>query len=75
MRAIPRQQIAWIVRRFHVGTPNETIARDIRARLRRNPWIATASGQRFEERCVAYALKCHAENQKLYREVTGGYLH
>jgi hypothetical protein len=74
-KAIPREQIEWIVRRFHVGTETETIARDIRRRLRKNPWIATPAGQRFEDRCVAYALKCHAHNGQLYRDVTGGYLH
>ena len=74
-RAIPKTEIEWIVARFHVGTPNETIARDIRRRLRRVPWIATPAGGRFETKCVAYALKCHADNLALFRTVNGGYLH
>lgn len=72
MKTIPRSQIEWVVRRFHVGTASETIARDIRRRLRSNPWIATRAGQRFETRCVAYALGCHARNAEVYRYVSGG---
>ena len=73
-KAIPKQQIQWLVARFHVATESETIARDIRHRLRQNPWIATPAGQRFEDRCVAYALKCHRQNRELFRNVTAGYL-
>lgn len=53
-----------------LGTSEDAIAIDIRKRLRRNPWIATPAGQRFEDRCVDYALKCHERNRDLYRRVT-----
>lgn len=72
MNKLPKFEIEFIVNRLHVGTTDEQIARDIRHRLRRNPWTQTPAGQRFEDKCVRYALKCHHDNQHLYRVVTSG---
>lgn len=67
---IPKQTIEWLVARLHCSVSDEDVARDMRRRVRQNPTL-TAS---FEKRCVTYALKCHHENQGLYRRVVSGRL-
>jgi hypothetical protein len=68
MTKLPKASIEVIVNRFHVGTADETIANDMRRRVRQNPNVTES----FEKRMVAYALKVHHENQKLYGFVMGG---
>jgi hypothetical protein len=67
--SIPTASIEWIVNRFHVGTPDETIATDIRRRARRVDPNVTAT---MEKKLVAYALKVHHKNQGLYHSVMTG---
>lgn len=73
-KAIPKREIEWIINRLHVSETDASIRADIHMRLRGNPWIATPAGQRFEGRCVAYALKIHAANRGLYQRLTAGRL-
>jgi hypothetical protein len=61
------QSIRFIVDRYHVGTPDEIVASDIRRRCR----IRRATPKQ-EERAVRDALAVHRANQKLYSDVVGG---
>jgi hypothetical protein len=63
---IPKQAIEFIVNRFHVGTPDEAIATDIRRRVR------SGVTQACETAMVSYALKVHHKNQAMYNHVMGG---
>ncbi len=66
---IPKQSIEWLVARIHVSVPDEEVARDMRRRVRiGTPNVTDA----VEKRIVKYALKCHHENQGLYRAVVSG---
>jgi hypothetical protein len=67
---IPTMAIEWIVNRFHVGTPDEEIATDIRRRVRSVPEVSPA----LEKKMVNYALKQHHKNQGLYHSVMTGRL-
>lgn len=69
MIAVPKQAIERIVGAFHVGTDPDIIAQDIRKRCRKN----IRCTESIERRCVAYALKAHAANLKLYGHVMGGF--
>lgn len=62
---IPKSSIKWLVGRLHVGTPDTDIERDIAERCRKGTPAQVKA-------CVTYALKCHRDNQKLYRLVMGG---
>ena len=68
---IPRQEIAFIVSRYHVGTPDEKITAELRERINKSPardqWTPTKIRQ-----ALAYTLQCHAKNKALYRAVMGG---
>jgi len=64
---VPESAIRWLIGRVHVSTPDAQVEADIR---RRTP-KATKEAQ---DACVAYALKCHHENQNLYRSVQSGRL-
>lgn len=57
-------QIRWLMGRVHVGTSNAEVERDIRERCTK----AGATEAQTAE-CVAYALKCHKDNRKLYNHV------
>jgi hypothetical protein len=67
---IPKQAIEFIVNRFHVGTPDEAIATDIRRRVRSSR--AAGVTQACETAMVSYALKVHHKNQAMYNHVMGG---
>ena len=69
---IPKQSIAFLVARLHVGVPDEEVASDMRRRIRKNLGVCVTDAA--EKRMVAYALKCHHENQGLYRRVVSGRL-
>ena len=61
---IPKQSIEWIVNRLHVSVSDDEIATDMRRRIRKNLGVCVTAAA--EKRMVAYALKCHHENQGLY---------
>lgn len=63
----PKAEIFWIVGRIHVGTPDNEIIDNFRARCKR----AGASPQ-LTSAVIRYALKCHRDNQALYARVTRG---
>lgn len=65
---VPEQSIRHYVATFHVGVPDETIAMEVRKRLRLNP----NAKEKMIDVCVRYALKCHEDNRKLYNRVMGG---
>lgn len=67
---VPQFDIRWLVGRMHVGTPDSEIAADIARRLAKNP---KATEEMIAE-CVAFALHCHHENGRLYRDVMRGTL-
>lgn len=62
---IPEAEIRWIVGNFHVGKSDAVIAEDIMRRTKSWP-------EPMREKAVAYALKVHADNQKLYHGVMTG---
>jgi hypothetical protein len=67
---IPKQTIAWIVARFHVNTPDAEIKADILRRTKRCPsWSPD-----YVKAAQDYAIKCHRQNQALYRDVMTGRL-
>ena len=68
--AIPRGLIAWIVDDYHVGTPPDIIAADIRRRAARAP---QPPDERTTARMVRYALLRHRANGGLYRRVMGSW--
>jgi hypothetical protein len=63
---VPEAAIRWLLGRVHVGTPDAEIEADIRQRTSR-------ATKKVQDACVAYALKCHRENQDLYRAVQSGH--
>lgn len=65
-----RGQIRWIVDRMHVGMSNAEVRADILRRLERVPADQLSAGDR--RAAVAWALRCHRQNQELYRSVMGG---
>jgi hypothetical protein len=70
-RQIPYASIRWYIGTLHVGNPDDLVAQDITNRLRSHNRDITASQIK---KCVDYALKCHHENQELYRAVVSGNL-
>ena len=66
---IPKKVIAFFVADEHLFDSDENIARAVRRYLRRNWRQGVIPSESFEERCVAYALKSHREDQKLYRAI------
>ena len=65
--ALPKQSIAWIVARMHVGESDEYVKTDIRRRCTTQGWTET-----MIERAEKYAVQCHRKNQALYRSVMSG---
>lgn len=64
---VPQASIRWLMGRVHVGTPDSEVEADMRKRC--------AKGNGTEEQiaaCVAFAIACHRENQRLYDAVTTG---
>ena len=61
---IPETHIRWIVDRYHVGTRDLTILREIVRRSKKWPRAARLQACKF-------AIKVHRSNQNLYRMVTG----
>lgn len=64
---IPAARIEWIVDRYHVGTPAETIAADITARCTGPDWTPART-----RAAVAVAVRRHEANRRLYAHVTRG---
>jgi len=64
--AVPKGAISFIVGRLHVGTSDAEVEANITKRTAK----LTPAQQR---KCVAYALKCHHENQGLYDLVMRGH--
>ena len=64
--AVPKGAISFIVDRLHVGTSDAEVEANITKRTAK----LTPAQQR---KCVAYALKCHHENQGLYDFVMRGH--
>lgn len=58
--------IDWIVDRYHVGTPEDEIARDFLTRCRK-----ARLDDRATARVVRRALARHRLNRRLYTYVTG----
>ena len=71
---IPKQSIEWLVAKLHVSVSDEEVARDMRRRLADAPITTPRGTAAFENRVVAYALKCLHENQGLYRRIVSGRL-
>ena len=63
---VPKKAIDWILSRVHVGTSEADVAANIRSRCEKSMTPVQT------ERCVAYALKAHATNLKLYQGVMTG---
>ena len=61
---IPTHEIRSIVATFHVGTSDEEIMADMETRAMR---VKAKPAEILQ--CQMYALKCHRENQQLYRKV------
>lgn len=57
---IPKQEIEHLVRRTHVGTPDEELLAEIDQRTTHWPETARKSARDF-------ALQCHHKNQQLVR--------
>lgn len=67
MKDVPRSQIDFIVGNFHVGTPDEEVAADIRERAESAGWpkpVVTLA--------VNYAVKRHQANRGTYSDVMSG---
>jgi len=64
--AVPKGAISFIVGRLHVRTSDAEVEANITKRTAK----LTPAQQR---KCVAYALKCHRENQGLYDFVMRGH--
>jgi hypothetical protein len=62
---VPRVDLCWLMGRVHVGTPDETVAEDIRQRTKGFPPTVVRQS-------IAYALECHRRNQCLYTHVMRG---
>jgi hypothetical protein len=59
-------QIRWLVAKYHVGTPDETIKADMIKRLKGDV------DAKARKQVVAFALKQHHKNQRLYCRVMSG---
>jgi hypothetical protein len=64
---IPKGSISFIVSRLHVGTADAEVEANIRQRTEKLYTPAQVN------KCVAYALRCHRENQGLYNYVMRGH--
>lgn len=64
---VPQAEIRWLVGRYHVGTSDADIEWDIRRRAKGPRWTPA-----MVKKTVAYALKVHHENQKMYNDVMSG---
>lgn len=64
---LPQGQVRWLVDQMHVGTTPTAVVREIARRVKHQPqWT-----REIRRAVYRYALQCHAENQSLYRTVTG----
>lgn len=63
---VPRNDIRYLVNRYHVGTPFSEIESDIMARISDPRFTKTIIGQTIE-----YARIIHTKNMTLYRRVMG----
>jgi len=64
---VPKGEIDFIVGRYHVGTPVEEVAENIRVRCQKAGVPAPVA-----KACVAYAQKAHLRNRDLYEDVMLG---
>ena len=73
---VPKQSIAWLMARIHVGTSDAEVAADIRRRFERTMRDSCFEKNDVMERrikaCITYALKCHHDNGALYTRVMRG---
>lgn len=67
LKDIPTSQIDMFVGRFHVGTPDEEIAKEIERLTDMPGWTPAA-----RKLAVKYALDRHHKNRSLYSSVMGG---
>lgn len=65
---IPKGAIFWLVGREHVSTPNLTIVRLLRNRMRGPEWTKA-----YRKEAYRYALEVHKQNRALYGYVMGGH--
>jgi hypothetical protein len=64
---VPKGEIDFIVGRYHVATPVEEVAENIRSRCQKAGVPAAVT-----KACVAYAQKAHKRNLDLYQDVMMG---
>jgi hypothetical protein len=64
---VPQFDIRWLMGRVHVGTPDSEVEADMRRRFAKS----NATPVQVQA-CVDFALRCHHENQGLYRSVMSG---
>jgi hypothetical protein len=64
---IPRGQIRQIVGALYVGKSDEYVKAQIRERATRAGWLESDI-----DRAERYAVRCHRENQRLYKAVMTG---
>lgn len=69
MHMIPKVSIEWIVNRLHVSVTDEFVRADIAKRAKSTGWTPELVLEAQD-----YAVKCHHENQALYRDVVNGTL-
>ncbi len=68
---IPKSEIEFIVRKMHVGTTDAEVKAEMDRRLRDAP---TAWTPALKRQAIAYAIKAHHKNQKLYDFAMGSRL-
>jgi hypothetical protein len=61
---VPAPQIRYLSGFWHVAVPDVEIREIIERRATANRWPV-----QYVEQAVMFAIKCHRENQKLYRSV------
>jgi hypothetical protein len=76
---VPYAHIRWLVGALHVGDSDAEVSGEIESRLRRATLrgIKRKTPRKLSERevreGVRYALACHEDNRKVYRQVMRGF--
>ena len=58
---VPTGQIKWLVARMHVATSDADVTEMLEKRM-----VGPAFTPRIRKAAIAFALKCHRDNQKLF---------